>query len=402
MIGLVLMVLMVIAGMQWATAAGDSPLQRLKDRSAETRWKSLRERMSDRRESRIERRERRKTGSEEPEDEAIPEEAPLSEPVDSSAKVLPTPTPPGFGHPVPPARSVPTKPSPAILLPEPTPTRIPAQDKIAKPDVPAVPAAPRLTPPVEAKPLLVPPSVQSTPTSTKGESSGIQTRPVTMSLPLTVPGDVKPDAPELKPLEVIPVPSNTQEQPELNPLENVETSSRRKIFSDEIKPISAIDPFATYEPDASIRETDPARHLCPVPEHMVALGQVTNSRCPEISGIPDQDDSYVRNFAHLDYCWAASNINYFPLYFEDPRAERYGHLHHPLVQPFASVGRFNWQLIGLPYQMAINPVAKCVYPLGYFRPGDCDAPKLYHQVPLSPEAAFITAEVYTGLFFLFP
>ncbi len=173
-------------------------------------------------------------------------------------------------------------------------------------------------------------------------------------------------------------------------------------FRGEIKSMREISPFVSYEPDRQLRKEDPGRHLCPLPEGFVAAGNSTQSKCPEMSDLPNHDRSTSRNFAHLQYHWCATNTHYYPLYFEDPRAERYGQLHHPLIQPVVSVARFNAQLLGLPYQMAINPVAKCVYPLGYYRPGDVCAPQLYHQIPLSLGAAFVTAEVYTGLFFLFP
>jgi hypothetical protein len=108
-----------------------------------------------------------------------------------------------------------------------------------------------------------------------------------------------------------------------------------------------------------------------------------------------------RSFPQIQLAWEASNFYYHPLYFSDPALERYGHSHHPLIQPLASLGRFGTQVAFLPYQMAIKPPCSCESPLGYYRPGEC-APKLHYQVPLNAEAAVVEAAVLTGLFFVIP
>ncbi len=110
---------------------------------------------------------------------------------------------------------------------------------------------------------------------------------------------------------------------------------------------------------------------------------------------------HPREFPDTMYAWEPANFYNYPLYFEDPALERYGHTRHPLVQPFASVARFGTQLVMLPYQMTIDPPSREVYALGWYRPGDC-APKLKYQVPLNAEAAAVEVGVWTGLFFLVP
>lgn len=112
-------------------------------------------------------------------------------------------------------------------------------------------------------------------------------------------------------------------------------------------------------------------------------------------------DYEERMFPQLNMAWEPTNYYHFPLYFSDPALERYGHVHHPLIQPFASIGRFGTQFILLPYQMVINPPCKEEYPLGWYRPGDC-APKLHYQIPWNTEAAVVEAGVVTGLFFIIP
>ena len=99
--------------------------------------------------------------------------------------------------------------------------------------------------------------------------------------------------------------------------------------------------------------------------------------------------------------WAPTNFYHYPLYFEDPALERYGHTYSPLVQPFASTGRFAVQLAGLPYQMALHPVASRQYALGYYRPGE-EAPKKLYQIPFNTEATVVQTAAIIGLFLILP
>ncbi|MEK6259625.1 MAG: hypothetical protein AABP62_13490 [Planctomycetota bacterium] len=99
--------------------------------------------------------------------------------------------------------------------------------------------------------------------------------------------------------------------------------------------------------------------------------------------------------------WDAPNFFNYPLYFEDPALERYGHTRRPLIQPVVSIGRFSAQLVCLPYLMTLDPPCREVYSLGWYRPGEC-APKLHYQVPLNAKAAAVQAATVTGLVFLIP
>ena len=63
---------------------------------------------------------------------------------------------------------------------------------------------------------------------------------------------------------------------------------------------------------------------------------------------------------------------------------------------------FTTQLLGLPYQMAIDPIHKRIYTLGWYRPGEGCIPKLCYLVPWNSKAAAIEAGVVTGLIFLIP
>lgn len=101
------------------------------------------------------------------------------------------------------------------------------------------------------------------------------------------------------------------------------------------------------------------------------------------------------------YQWAPTNFYHYPLYFEDPSLERYGHTYHPVVQPFASTGLFATQLVGLPYQMALHPIHSRQYALGYYRPGEY-APKKHYQIPFNEEATLVEVATVVGLFLIIP
>lgn len=108
-----------------------------------------------------------------------------------------------------------------------------------------------------------------------------------------------------------------------------------------------------------------------------------------------------RNFVHSVALFDAPDLSYYPLYFHDPALERYGHTYGPLVQPAVSVARFGVQLVGLPYQMTIDPPWCLQTGLGWLDPGDCN-PKLCYQIPWNTKAALVEAGTITGLIFLIP
>ncbi|MHC4877409.1 MAG: hypothetical protein ACYTGL_13020 [Planctomycetota bacterium] len=152
----------------------------------------------------------------------------------------------------------------------------------------------------------------------------------------------------------------------------------------ELKRVTSILPYADYQPDTTQIEQQVSPDLiAPEEVDIAAPGE------PRRIGEP------------ILYQWRASNLYHYPLYFEDPSIERYGHTHESYIQPFTSIGRFGLQLVGLPYQMTIDPVWKRRYTLGHYRPGEC-APKQYQQVPWNTKAAINQAAVTTGAFFLLP
>ena len=108
-----------------------------------------------------------------------------------------------------------------------------------------------------------------------------------------------------------------------------------------------------------------------------------------------------RRFATTLFTWKAAGYCHKPLYFEDWQLERYGHSHGPLADPFFSAAHFFTTLPVLPYKMGVELPWECVYPLGYYRPGDC-APWTVPAIPISLRGMAVEAATVTGLVFLLP
>ena len=107
-----------------------------------------------------------------------------------------------------------------------------------------------------------------------------------------------------------------------------------------------------------------------------------------------------RRFATTMMTWKAAGNCHKPLYFEDWNLERYGHSHGPL-DPIFSAAHFFVTLPVLPYKMGVELPWECVYPLGYYRPGNC-APWTVPAVPISCRGFAVEAATVTGLVFLLP
>lgn len=169
----------------------------------------------------------------------------------------------------------------------------------------------------------------------------------------------------------------------------------------QLKRITDIQPFFDYQPASAIKG-EVCWDLCPRPDGMPCKPDENGNmpECPVEFKLSDAAYSN-RMFADCLYQWQATDQWHNPLYFEDVALERYGHVHHECVQPFVSVARFGVQLVGLPYQMTIDPVCKKMYNLGYYRAGEC-APKKHYRIPWNTHAAVNEAAVWTGLFYLFP
>jgi len=202
-------------------------------------------------------------------------------------------------------------------------------------------------------------------------------------------------APIMPPEERIAALPNAQQQQANNAVPEPVTSPNQ------LKRISDIQPYFDYQPASAIKG-EICWDLCPRPDGMPCKPD-ENGNLPECPAEFKLSDAAYSNrmFSDCLYQWQATNQWHNPLYFEDPALERYGHVYHGGVQSFASVARFGVQLVGLPYQMTIDPVCKKMYDLGYYRVGEC-APKKHYRIPWNTHAAVNEAAVWTGLFFLFP
>lgn len=109
----------------------------------------------------------------------------------------------------------------------------------------------------------------------------------------------------------------------------------------------------------------------------------------------------TRDFSPMTYTWIASNICHKPLYFEQPRLERYGHALPPVIQPIFSAALFWVTVPLLPYKMGIEPPNECIYVLGYYRPSSC-APMQIPGLPLSLRGAVYEGLVVTGFAVVLP
>jgi hypothetical protein len=115
----------------------------------------------------------------------------------------------------------------------------------------------------------------------------------------------------------------------------------------------------------------------------------------------DEDKFAPRSWSSLTFTWTASALCHKPLYFEDVKLERYGHMWGPWLQPIISHARFFALVPALPYEMGLEPPNECMYALGYYRPGDC-APYYLDPIPLSVRATAFEGAVITGGILIFP
>lgn len=108
-----------------------------------------------------------------------------------------------------------------------------------------------------------------------------------------------------------------------------------------------------------------------------------------------------RSWPEVTYMWKAAANCHKPLYFEQVQLERYGHSWGPCVQPLVSGAHFFTRLPVLPYCMGITPPNECLYPLGYYRPGNC-APYMIPAVPFTWRAAAFQAGATVGTAAILP
>lgn len=163
-------------------------------------------------------------------------------------------------------------------------------------------------------------------------------------------------------------------------------------------------PSTLGEAYAQAEPGEPER--CPSPRDLKPINQIDHRIAAEPGEFPvecalSEEPFKPRQFAMVDFTWKASALCHKPLYFQQPKLERYGHTFGPVLTPIVSIGHFFVMVPCLPYNMGLEPYWECVYPLGWYRPGDC-APYTLGPLPLSAQAAATQGVVTTGLWFLFP
>jgi hypothetical protein len=193
---------------------------------------------------------------------------------------------------------------------------------------------------------------------------------------------------------------HTYEQPP-EPAQDVFETRPLAMYSEPIQKVSA-----TVQEQVAETSTSSSRLKTDIrtikPSLSYALREIEADQLPQdFESRLDKGEYIARQPGPTVLQWAPTNFYHYPLYFEDPALERYGHTYHPLIQPFASTGRFAGQLVGLPYQMVLHPVHSRQYALGYYRPGEV-APKKHYQIPFNTEATIMETAVVIGLFLILP
>ena len=77
--------------------------------------------------------------------------------------------------------------------------------------------------------------------------------------------------------------------------------------------------------------------------------------------------------------WDAPNICHHPLYYQDVGLERYSQ-HTGLFQPVLSGVHFFGRTATLPLHAMVRRPFSCDYPLGHYRPGNCN-PYVHYSFP---------------------
>lgn len=120
---------------------------------------------------------------------------------------------------------------------------------------------------------------------------------------------------------------------------------------------------------------------------------------PDEKEIPEMDYQ-VRNWDKQTFSWKASELQHYPVYFEDLALERYGHS-MGLLQPAWSAGIFFGQLLTFPYDLGSRPPFKEIYEIGHPRPGE-ETPRLLYQIPFNVGGGLSAAAAWTLLPVIFP
>ncbi|MGW8256518.1 MAG: hypothetical protein ACWGMZ_03435 [Thermoguttaceae bacterium] len=142
------------------------------------------------------------------------------------------------------------------------------------------------------------------------------------------------------------------------------------------------------------------QYACPSQDEFKNISELGTDITPSPGDLPKdcpwgENHFRPRSWQALTFAWTASGLCHKPLYFEDVKLERYGHMLGPWVQPFASGANFFLTVPILPYKMGLELPDECVYSLGYYRPGSC-APYMLDPLPISIRGALFEAGAWVG------
>jgi hypothetical protein len=115
----------------------------------------------------------------------------------------------------------------------------------------------------------------------------------------------------------------------------------------------------------------------------------------------ERQQSRDQAWVHRQFTWEAPEFWHGPLYFDDVPLERYGQMHHPLIQPVLSGFHFFGNVPLLPYKMGIDRPCDKIATLGYYRVGDC-VPPVGRWLPLEVDAAAFEAITVIALIAILP
>ena len=134
--------------------------------------------------------------------------------------------------------------------------------------------------------------------------------------------------------------------------------------------------------------------------------QVVDGKRPEDLSVglftaPTDPAQLRRDWALIEFNWAAANVYHQPLYFDDTPLERYGQSRHPVLQPWISGARFFMTFPAVPYLIGLDRPYDHIYPLGYYRPGS-HAPPVRPHLPLEADAITLESALWMTLIFALP
>lgn len=137
----------------------------------------------------------------------------------------------------------------------------------------------------------------------------------------------------------------------------------------------------------------------------VGTGLVPQSGNPRSGQLAAMPSGMSRGMLYSQVCWRASNIQHFPLYFEDAMLERHGHTKcwrgFECTQSLVSGVKFFGTIPMLPYLRTLRPKHDCVYALGHYRAGS-GAPCLRDNIPYDSNAAIVESGSAALFFWAMP